>query len=55
MSTSEDEEIERVAHHPEKDDESQVVEIEKVETLNGERNCFIISIIHVYGSLFKIV
>lgn len=55
MSPSEDEKVERVAHHSEDNDESQVIEIEKVETLNGKRNCFII-VIHIYiYSLFKIV
>jgi len=38
VSLSEDEEVERIAHHPKDDDECQIVEIEEVETLNGECN-----------------
>jgi len=53
MSPSKYKKVERVAHHPEEDDESQVVEIEKVETLNGKRNCFIIN--SHFCSFFKIV
>jgi len=38
MGLSEDEKVERVTHHSQDDDECQVVEVEKVETLNGECN-----------------
>jgi len=36
VSSSEDEEVERVSHHPEDDYENQVVEIEEIETLLGK-------------------
>jgi len=38
MSLSEDEKVERITNHPQDDDECQVVEVEEVETLNGECN-----------------
>jgi len=34
MSLGEDEEIERVAHHPKNENESQVVEIEEIQTFD---------------------